>query len=206
MKRTYLIIGIFIIIFAMAVGIYTLNNKSKNIASQNIVKDEINEVSEKVTDECIDEWEGIEDDVQTQMIETNSSATKISPNCLITLKKYYSKCGHTINEYIDIPEELVNKTEEELKQRYEGWEVKSFSSTDIILCKEFEGECQQHYVLREQEGKIVIFIINANGEEELYERTEISVDYLSDVDKESVMLGIKVYGEEALNQLIEDFE
>ena len=48
--------------------------------------------------------------------------------------------------------------------------------------------------------------IDENGQEKLYETTEIAIDYLTDEDKENIKNGIKVNGKEELNQLIEDFE
>lgn len=206
MKKSYILaIVLGIIILGITLGIYLfVSNQNKKIASENIIENKLNEVSEKVTDECIEEWNELQEG--TNIIETNSNEEKISPNCLVTLKKYYTKCGHTTNEYIDIPEELVNKTKEELQNKYQDWEIEKYTSTEIVLYREYNGECGEHYVLRENEGKIVIYKINENGVEEFYENTEISVDYLTDTDKIEIKEGIKVNGKEKLNQLIEDFE
>ena len=65
-------------------------------------------------------------------------------------KKHYDKCGHTTNEYIDIQENLVNKTQDELEEKYPNWEVEKFSSGEIILYKEYTGICDEHYILREK--------------------------------------------------------
>ena len=48
--------------------------------------------------------------------------------------------------------------------------------------------------------------INENNEEELYEETEIAIDYLTETDKVNIQNGIRVNGNENLNQVIEDFE
>ena len=139
-------------------------------------------------------------------IATNSQEEKISPNCLLILKKYYDECNHTINEYVDVPQDLVNGTEEDLKKEYPYWQIEKYSSNEIILYKEFNSNCGQHFVLREDEGKITVYKINENNEEEIYEKTEISVEYLSETDKSKISEGIKVNGIEELNQLLEDFE
>ena len=72
--------------------------------------------------------------------------------------------------------------------------------------KEYSGECGEHYMLREKNGKIAIYKINEKQEEEIYENTEISVEYLAEADKVNIKNGIRVNGKEELNQLIEDFE
>ena len=204
MKRNWIIILIIaIILIGIIVGILIYKNGNKK--SSNIVQNKINEVSEKVTDECTEEWSKLNETAKKD-IETNSSEEKISPNCLITIKKYYKGCGHTTNEYLDISKELVNKTKEDLQKKYEGYEIQEFSSTGVTLYKEYDGECGEHYVVREDNGKISIYRINENKEEELYEKTEISIDYLTETDKMNIKNGINVNGKEKLNQLIEDFE
>lgn len=204
MKRNWIIILIIaIILIGIIVGILIYKNGNKK--SSNIVENKINQVSEKVTDECTEEWSKLNETAKKD-IETNSSEEKISPNCLITIKKYYKGCGHTTNEYLDISKELVNKTKEDLQKKYEGYEIQEFSSTGVTLYKEYDGECGEHYVVREDNGKISIYRINENKEEELYEKTEISIDYLTETDKMNIKNGINVNGKEKLNQLIEDFE
>ena len=202
MKKMWIIgIIIAIIIIGIILGIFIYNNNANNNKKNSIVENEINIVSEKVTDECTEEYQNSEKE-----IETDSQEEKISPNCLLTLKKYYEECNHTINEYVDIPQDLVNGTEEDLKNEYPYWQVEKYSSNDIILYKEFNSNCGQHFVLREDNGKITVYKINENNEEEVYENTEISVEYLSETDKIKISEGIRVNGIEELNQLLEDFE
>ena len=202
MKKVWIIgLIITIIIIGIILGIFIYNNNANNNKQNSIVENEINIVSEKVTDECTEEYQNSEKE-----IETDSQEEKISPNCLLTLKKYYEECNHTINEYVDIPQDLVNGTEEDLKNEYPYWQVEKYSSNDIILYKEFNSNCGQHFVLRENNGKITVYKINENNEEKVYENTEISVEYLSETDKIKISEGIKVNGIEELNQLLEDFE
>ena len=202
MKKVWIIgLIIVIIIIGIILGIFIYNNNANNNKQNSIVENEINIVSEKVTDECTEEYQNSEKE-----IETDSQEEKISPNCLLTLKKYYEECNHTINEYVDIPQDLVNGTEEDLKNEYPYWQVEKYTSNDIILYKEFNSNCGQHFVLREDNGKITVYKINENNEEEVYENTEISVEYLSETDKIKISEGIRVNGIEELNQLLEDFE
>ena len=198
--RKILIIVLIVVIIAIGVvlGIFIYNNNQNNKNKSNIIENEINIISEKVTDDCIEEM--------PEEIETTSQEEKISPNCLVVLKKYYEECNHTINEYVDVPQDLVNGTEEDLKKEYPYWQIEKYSSSEIILYKEFNSNCGQHFVVKEDEGKITVYKINENNEEEIYEKTEISVEYLSETDKSKISEGIRVNGIEELNQLLEDFE
>lgn len=195
-----------IIVIGVIAGIFLYNKNIKKNSNENIVENEINEISEKVTDDCTEEWQELDEQAKLDILETNAAEEKISPNCLLTLRSYYKECQHTINEYIDIPDELVNKSKEELIEKYPDWEIKRYSSTEIILYREYIGECGEHFVLRNDNGKITVYQINENNNEVVYEKTEISIDYLTDTDKIEIENGIRVNGKEELNQIIEDFE
>lgn len=205
MKKTYILIILFtVIILGIAAGTYIFVSKENKKTENENVENVLNKVSDKMEKDYTKELEEL--NKLNNSLETNSNEEKISPNCLLTLKKHYDKCGHTTKEYIDIQEDLVNKTQEELEEKYPNWEVEKFSSGEIILYKEYAGMCDEHYILKEKDGKIVIYKIDENEQEKLYETTEIAIDYLTDEDKENIKNGIKVNGKEELNQLIEDFE
>lgn len=206
MKKSWIIIlALAIIIIGIIAGISIYNKNKKENKERNIVENKINEISELVIDDCIEEWEQVEGQ-SSEEIEANSNEEKVSPNALLILKRYYKECNHTINEYIDIPQNLINKTQEDLIKEYPKWEIQKYSSTEIILYKEFESTCGQHFILRSNNEKIVIYKVNENNEEEVYQETEISTNYLTETDKIEIEKGISANGVEELNQLIEDFE
>ncbi len=195
-KTIMTIIAIIVIIGAIIIGvqIYKPNEEQEDIITK--VSDE------KIEDDCTDEYQ----EIQEEMLQANSTEEKISPNCFITMKKTYNKCGHTTSEYIAIPKELVNKTKEDLEEKYVGWTIDKFSDTQIVISKEEEGECGEHYIVKDKEGKVVIYKLLEDGTENEYEVTDISTEYITDTDKINMKNGIKVNGKQELNQLIEDFE
>lgn len=195
-KTIMTIIAIIVIIGAIIIGvqIYKPNKEQEDIIAK--VSDE------KIEDDCTDEYQ----EIQEEMLQANSTEEKISPNCFITMKKTYNKCGHTTSEYIAIPKELVNKTKEDLEEKYVGWTIDKFSDTQIVISKEEEGECGEHYIVKDKEGKVVIYKLLEDGTENEYEVTDISTEYITDTDKINMKNGIKVNGKQELNQLIEDFE
>lgn len=93
-----------------------------------------------------------------------------------------------------------------MEELYSDWNIEKFQNNEVILSKTENGECGEHYVIRDVNGQIVIYIIDNNGEEKEYEKTEIATEYLTETDKITIKNGLKVYGKEALNQVIEDFE
>ena len=101
---------------------------------------------------------------------------------------------------------MVNKTERDINGLYPDWAVKEFDSNELVLLKSESGECGEHYILRDVEGKVVVNLLNENGEEKEFEKTDISIEYLTDTDKIDIEKGLKVYGKENLSQIIEDYE
>ena len=158
--------------------------------------------NEVIEDDCTDEYQ----EMQNELLQTNSQEEKILPKASITFKKSYEKCGHTTSQYLEVPEELVNKTESELQEIYSDWNIEKFSDTEIVLNKAEDGECGEHYMVRDVGGKVVIYEILEDGTEKEYEETDISTEYLTDTDKLNMQKGIRVNGKQNLNQLIEDFE
>lgn len=191
-------LSIIVIIMAIIVAVAIYKPKENDESQEIITK----VADEEILDDCTDEYQ----ETQNEMLQANSSEEKISPNCFITLKKSYEKCGHTKSEYMEIPEELVNKTKEDLKEKYKNWNIENYSDTEIILSKEEEGECGEHFMVRDKDGKVVIYEILQDGSEQEYEAIDIWTEYLTQTDKNNIQNGIRINGKQALNQLIEDFE
>lgn len=202
-KVVTFIICLVVILMAVIIGINMYNNSDEDVEKE---KTQITKVSEEIIDECTEEWEELEESTKDDLMQVNSSSEKVSPTCSITFNKYYKGCNHTTSEYMQVSNDLVNMTQQELQQRYDGWEIKQFSSNEIVMYKEFEGECAEHYVLKDKDGKIVIYRITETGEEIEYQVTEISTEYLTQTDRDTIKSGIRVNGKQELNQLIEDFE
>ena len=174
------------------------------VVYQNIKYDKLAKEEEKVTDECIYENNEIENDIDE--IKVSETETKVSPNAELVIKKYYKECGHTTEEKRNVANDMVNKIQEEIEKLYPDYKVESFFNNKIVLIKEEEGQCDEHYIVRDENSNIMIYKILSDGKEEIYQNTGISTEYLPETDKISLRYGIKVFGRENLNSIIEDFE
>ena len=191
------ILAILVVIGDMitAVVIYMPDEKNEaKVEIQNVAVENTTEKEENVIENT------------TNMVETNSSEERISPNAFITFKQTYNGCGHTTSEFVEVPQEFVNLSEDELKERYTDWTVEKFTDTDIVLSKEVDGSCNEHYVVKDVDGTVVVFNKLEDGTEEEYMVTDIATEYLTDTDKINMRKGIEVNGKQNLNQLIEDYE
>lgn len=141
-----------------------------------------------------------------QLVSTASIEDKTSPNTIISFKTYYKKCEHTTINNIQIPNELVNKTKTEIEEAYTGWNIEEFTSNNVVLKTEKEGICDEHYVLKENNGYIAIYRINKFEKETLIETTSVVTAYLPEVDLLELREGIRVIGKDKLNARLEDYE
>lgn len=159
--------------------------------------------NEEILDDCTEEYEGMEYETT---LKANTQEEKTSPNCSITTKTYYKKCGHTTNKYENLPQEFVNLTKEEIQNKYQDFKIESFSSNKIELYQEKDGECGEHYMVKDKDGEVTIYKILEDGNQEEIEATGVTTEYLTETDKINIKKGIQVNGKQELNQLIEDFE
>ena len=192
-------IAIVVVIGAMftAVMIFTpkQNENVENIGT------EIAE--EEILDDCTDEYEGAE---YEDTIKANTQEEKTSPNCSLTTKTYYQKCGHTKSEYRNLPSDFVNLTRDEIQEKYQEYEIEDFASNAIVLYQQKEGDCGEHYLVKDKDGMVTVYQVLEDGSEEELETTGITTEYLPETDKINMKNGIQVNGKQELNQLIEDFE
>lgn len=156
-----------------------------------------------VNDECTEFGEQYESELQAATANDN---TKISPNAVIIFKTEYNKCGHTLNKYENAPEDIVNLTKKEFEEKYKDWEVVGFTEKEVVLKEKLDESCKQHYIIREKDGNLAVYVIDEENDEILKETTSISTEYLTDVDLAKLKEGIKVNGLEELNSKLEDFE
>ena len=174
------------------------------VVYENIKYDKIAKENNKITDDCI--YEEKSDENKINEIEVSEIETKISPTAKLIIKKYYKECGHTTEEIKNVTNDMVNKNKEEIEKIYSDYNIEKFLNNEIILKKEEEGQCNEHYIIRDENSNIVIYKVLNDGTEEVYQNTGISTEYLPETDIINLKAGVKVFGIENLNSIIEDFE
>lgn len=147
-----------------------------------------------------------EKETNQNTVETLYDDEKVSYNASFALKKYYSKCGHFKFNYAELPKEVINLNKEELRRLYPDWNIEKFSGSEVVLAKDIDDMCDEHFVLKLGKDNIEVYKSLNNGKEKLYKSTNISKDYLTNIDIEKLEEGIYVYGISNLNSAIEDFE
>lgn len=187
-KITIIIITIGIILgFLIGIYLYNTNQESKNL--------------------IISEKEETKIETKKEDKEVSNQEKLITPNTKIIIKTYYKDCNHIIEESATPADEWINLNEEELSKQANNFTIQKFSPEEVVLYKEENGFCNEHYLLIEKNGYIEVYFLDEKGEMKFMTNiVDIATELLPEKDREELKTGIKVYGKKELNKKIEDFE
>lgn len=141
----------------------------------------------------------------TNIITVSIDETKLSPNAEMVIKKNFKLCGHTTVNRMNIPMEMVNYTKAKVEEKYTGWQIEKFTQEEIILSKEIEANCDEHYVLKIEEEKLKIYNQITKDKFNYIDELNIQVGLLPSLELAELEHGVEVYGEEELNNLVENY-
>lgn len=162
---------------------------------------------EQVEHATIENIKEINRNLENQIVvQTVSIDEKTSPNAKLSFETYYSRCGHSKVEKKRINSEDVNKTEKELEEVFSEWKIKKFTPDEITFYKELNSMCDDHYLIKSNDGYIAVYSIDDKGKQELKEQTEIATQYLPEEDIELLEKGIKANSSTELEQILTDYE
>lgn len=140
---------------------------------------------------------------------TNESEQIVSPNAVIVIKRNYNECGHQLKEFKQIDNKYVNMDEKEFETEFlkdnKDFVIENFSSKEIVVSEDINGSCDEHYLVKSDNGFVVVYKYNSNGEKEEYKKTNIAVEYLTETDREELSEGIEIVGKSELNSRLEDY-
>ena len=196
MKKTYIFLIVLITLIGVISGVLFNKSKKDKLVDMNFTK---------ITDDCIEEKERY-DIAMLKLEAVNANVIKVSPNTNITFKICYKECNHIIVKKEKAKQDIINLTKEEMQLKYKEWSIEEFSVENIILYKENEGICNEHYILKQENGYIVIYELDKNNNKRLLKITDIATRYLTEEDLKKIKNGMLVYTKQELNRLLEDYE
>lgn len=144
----------------------------------------------------------------SQVEPADHITAKVTPSTALQFTTLYShpKCGHKITEEKKADDKLINMAEEDLEDYYKEWDIVSFSQREVILFRELKNSlCTDHYMLKDQDGKIAIFKMGNDGEWKIKETTPIVISSLRAKERDDLKSGIILRDEEEVNRYLEHF-
>lgn len=193
MKKTVWLFLVLAVVIGFFIGIYLYNVEENEEELEN----DIDTIENSI----------VLNNVNALEIETSVAPEKISVNTQVIEEVYYTECDHLISVTKKDIKSIINMTELQLERKYKDWEIKEFSTEKVVLYREEQNYCGEHFLVKDVDGLVTIYTMN--NEEEIKERieiTDIETAYLPQTDQEDLVEGIRVYTQQKLNKLIEDFE
>jgi len=190
-KRIIYISIILCVIFSIITGIGTYKYSQRKTISNSIIIKQLGDSRESMDNE---------------FVETASQEVRVNPTARIKMRQYYKKCGHTTENDFSVPEDIINMNKKQVENYYFGWNVESFSSSEIVVSKVNSGICDEHYIIKDVDGLVNVYYIDDSSNESLVYSTEIETKYLPKEDSEKLKKGISIVGKENLSSLLEDYE
>ncbi len=202
MSRVYEYIFIMgALVAGLSIGLYAgvKYNPNATISYERIAN---NEVAKPIQDVVISNLQNDNVDISNEkkedIVQVSMAEVKISPYAKMMIKKKYKKCGHSTVDVVDIPMEIINYTKAELQEKYDGWKIESFDEEEIVLSREINANCEDHYVIKESEGKVFVYKELTDTMTNLIEKLDLNVESLPEEERGELQAGVEIYGEEAL--------
>ena len=73
------------------------------------------------------------------------------------------------------------------------------------MYRALDGASPGHFIVRERNGYIVVYRLDEYGNEVFYKQTDVSVEFLSDIDRKKLKEGIIVKGTSGVEQILQDY-
>jgi len=120
--------------------------------------------------------------------------------------EYYNRSGNTVDAWeMEMPLALVDGTTDDLRAVFPDWNLSSYSRTGAYLRREASAPpVQSFFVTTTSEGLIVVYYDDSIDGSRLKEITNTTTASLPETEKERLLAGIFVQGENALIRLLED--
>lgn len=123
----------------------------------------------------------------------------------IIYQYYYTKDAITKEVTEPVPDFLEGLNRQQMQSIYNGWQIVYFSPEKVILRCSVEGKSSEVFVLKEYEGNLAVFTEDIDKKMKLKELTKVPISVLPDPERQQLLEGIYVLGEENLVKLLSDF-
>lgn len=127
------------------------------------------------------EYNNVHNKGQDAVIKT--SEMKLTTGAKLKYITFYIGCGDEITEEKNIDKKYIGLTKAELQQIEEDWCIDNFTPDEVILKREKNGICDNHYYVGIKDGYVALFQGIPGLQSTLIEKTGIMVDILRQDDR-----------------------
>jgi len=121
--------------------------------------------------------------------------------------EYYYKDDNKIDVIEDIaPYFLIDKNKKEVEKNFSDWQIRNFSSKEVVLRKYIENKNNQKYVIGEYNGLITVFYEKEKDGNSIKDITNIPLSSLNEEEQQKLRNGIEINGDDELIKVMESYE
>lgn len=208
-KRRYLLAAVFILLTSAAFGIGYFFNVDDPEALEDT--ENPSEMNLQIPDSLINPtprknvYEEVNADSSLEQPVNMPGMNYVTPITQLIFKTYYKSCGHSKEKALQSASDEVNMNEQQLKEKYSGWDISGFSPPIVELGRTVDTYCPDHYIIGVDNGFIAIYVYDEEGQKVMQEKTDISANTLTPEDQQALAGGIVVDTEEQKEQTLEGF-
>lgn len=139
--------------------------------------------------------------------EAEEGIKEILPNTEIVFNRSYKLCKDVISEKRKPYIGEIGTKEDELQSLFPGWTIEKFTEEQLILSKQIDNYCSNHYILKEQGGLVTIYAPLEEDEGlEVIKYTTVKVNSLPPALQQEIEKGVAVESIEQIEYLIESWQ
>jgi len=127
---------------------------------------------------------------------SNIKEVKLKPGAKMIYVTFYSGCGHEIRQEEPMDDRFSGFRRQQLEKEIKDWKIESFTPDEVILKKQVDGLCDEHYYIGLNDGYVTLFRGLPGAQSEILEKTDILADTLREEDRAMLEKGIIIKSRE----------
>jgi len=136
-----------------------------------------------------------------------SVADIINENTLLIFETNYTACNDKRVEERKANEDEIGLNRQELESNFPEWDVYEFSSSKVILTKELDDYCPNHFILKDKDGMIVIYMPSkGENESRSIQNTQIPINKLPPDFQDEIRKGLVIDSLQEIEYFLESLE
>jgi hypothetical protein len=152
----------------------------------------------------------IKEEEDSEKVKIYEEASTKTYDIEVVYKDIYSLCGHTVETSNTVYSTTLDKVKDaEIKkqnQEKKEYKIEAEEQEKIVFSRTIEGNCPNHFKVKLENGKVVIYNVVNETISTIYQTIDIPQDNIRAELLEELGIGIELNSKEELNLFIEDIE
>ena len=126
---------------------------------------------------------------------------------LLVFERYYTSCNDKRVEERKAEGYEVGLSRQDIRLKFPEWDIYEFSTEKVILTKEIHDYCTGHFILKDRDGMVVIYMPSEEGDEyKGFEETQVPTEILPPDVQDEIQRGLVMDSLEDVEHFMENLE